>query len=190
MKPCEGRGRAIHDEVLIKKIKSGNQQALRLLIEKYKQHIFKITYSVVKDLQEAEDLTQEVFLKMMDALPSYESRGFKSWLSRIAFNTAIDAYRKKKRKHEELTAFEEDAFHPIQEESAEWAVIDTERKRNIEQAIGEMPESYRTIVKAHYLEGKSYQEIGEEFHLAKKTVEMRLYRARKWMREHWKEDDF
>lgn len=190
MKPDEGRGRTIQDEVLIRKIKAGNQQALRLLIERYKHHIFKITYSVVKDRQEAEDLAQETFLKMVDALPSYQSQGFKTWLSRIALNTAIDAHRKKKRRKEELTAFDEPELQVSHGESAESEAIVMERERKIREAIAHMPENYRFIVHAYYLEGKSYQEICEAYNLAKKTVEMRLYRARKWMREHWKEDEF
>ncbi len=161
-----------------------------MLIEKYKQHVFKVTYSVAKDVQEAEDLTQEAFIKMVDALPSYQSQGFKTWISRIAFNTAIDSYRKKKRRKEELTSYDEPMLRYPLEESAEKAMLKEERLVKVRQAIQDMPENYRAVVYAYYIKEQSYADIASELGLAEKTVEMRLYRARKWMRENWKEDEF
>ncbi len=128
-------------------------------------------------------------MKMMDALPSYQSQGFKTWLSRIAFNTAIDSYRKKKRRKEELTTFEDrsEIFKP--NESAEKVMLTKERLANIHHAIRNMPETFREVVYRYYIQEKSYMDIARELNLAEKTVEMRLYRARKWMRENWKEEE-
>ncbi|GAE91435.1 hypothetical protein JCM21714_384 [Gracilibacillus boraciitolerans JCM 21714] len=76
----KGGESAIYDEQLIKMIKSGNNQALRILIERYKHHVFKVTLSVVHNQQDAEDLAQETFIKMIDALSTYQSQGFKTLL--------------------------------------------------------------------------------------------------------------
>nr|WP_281242751.1 RNA polymerase sigma factor [Salinibacillus kushneri] len=174
----------------MEKVKAGHQQALRMLIEKYKHHIFKVTYSVAKDKQEAEDLTQETFIKMVDALPSYQAQGFKTWLSRIAYHTAIDSYRKKKRRQEDLTSFDEPIFHIEQENSAEMEMLERNKKENVRKAIESMPGSFRDVVFCYYIREMSYAEIAQDLNIAEKTVEMRLYRSRKWMRQYWKEEDF
>jgi RNA polymerase sigma factor (sigma-70 family) len=183
-------GEHIQDDVLIRKIRDGNEQALRMLIEKYKQHIFNITFSVTKDVQEAEDLAQETFMKMVDALPSYQSQGFKTWISRIAFHTSIDYYRKKKRRNEELTTFDTPMIHQQTKDSAEKTMLQETRIKSIRKAIQNMPDTYRDVVFLYYIDEKSYSDIAKELNLAEKTIEMRLYRARKWMKENWKEDEF
>ncbi|MBB6455371.1 RNA polymerase sigma factor (sigma-70 family) [Salirhabdus euzebyi] len=127
---------------------------------------------------------------MVDALPSYESQGFKTWLSRIAFNTAIDSYRKKRRRKEELRTFDEPILHIENEASAENTMLKNDQVEKIQQAIHSMPKNYREVVYGYYIHHKSYAELAIELDLAEKTVEMRLYRARKWMRENWKEEDF
>ncbi|WP_345242794.1 RNA polymerase sigma factor [Pontibacillus salipaludis] len=180
-------GSRIQDERLIEKIKAGHQQALRLLIERYKGHVFKVTYSVVRDEKEAEDLAQETFIKMMDALPSYQSQGFKTWLSRIAMNKAIDYKRKKARQKEDL-AYETLEYERMQSAEEEW--LEREKVLAVSHSIGLLPANYQGVVQAYYIEGKSYNEIAREHALEEKTVEMRLYRARKWMKRNWKEDEF
>ncbi|KGP91021.1 RNA polymerase sigma factor SigW [Pontibacillus chungwhensis BH030062] len=156
-------------------------------MERYKGHVFKVTYSVVRDEKEAEDLAQETFIKMMDALPSYQSQGFKTWLSRIAMNKAIDYKRKKARQKEDL-AFETFEYERIQSAEEEW--LEHEKVTAVSQSIGLLPANYQGVVQAYYIEGKSYSEIASEQALEEKTVEMRLYRARKWMKRNWKEDEF
>lgn len=179
--------RTIDETRLIEKVRSGNQQALRVLIERYKHHLFKVIFSVVRDETEAEDLTQETFIKMMDALPSYEDQGFKTWLSRIAMNKAIDAKRKKKRHQVDLI---EPETLPFVGHSAEEEWLAKEKEQSVSKSIKHLPNNYQGVVEAYYIQGKTYTQIACEYELEEKTVEMRLYRARKWMKENWKEDEF
>ncbi|MDL4842275.1 sigma-70 family RNA polymerase sigma factor [Aquibacillus sp. LR5S19] len=172
----------------MRKIITGNDQALRILIERYKHHVFKITYSVVHDQQEAEDLAQDTFIKMVDALPSYQFQGFKTWLSRIALHKAIDFKRKKARRREELTIAEHE-FHLSIGESSEDVLLKKEKVDLIRQSVQQMPEKLQLTVKCFYLEGLSYTQIAERLEIEEKTVEMRLYRARKWLKSKWKEED-
>ncbi|SDM50204.1 RNA polymerase sigma factor, sigma-70 family [Sediminibacillus halophilus] len=182
-------GASIQDELLIKKIKTGNQQALRLLIERYKHHVFKVTMSVLHDEKAAEDAAQETFIKMVDALPSYQHQGFKTWLGRIAFHKAIDSRRKQQRMKEDVSGPYHE-YHHGQVDSAEEQVLLQERKQRIRDQIEQLPEKLQFAVRCYYLEGMSYAEIANQLDLAEKTIEVRLYRARKWMKAHWKEDDF
>lgn len=65
-------------------------------MEKHRDYLFRSIYSVLKDQKEAEDATQEVFIKIYTSLPKYENQGFKTWITRIAINHAIDMRRKNK----------------------------------------------------------------------------------------------
>nr|WP_272913649.1 sigma-70 family RNA polymerase sigma factor [Pontibacillus yanchengensis] len=172
----------------MEKVKQGNQQALRMIIERYKGYLFKIIYNVVRDETEAEDLTQETFIKMVDALPDYEAKGFKTWLSRIAYHKAIDAKRKRNRRHEELTEGFEWQSTPSDSAEDDW--LQQQKQNKVVGSIQKLPQGYRGVVHAYYIEGKSYSIIAHEQCLAEKTVEMRLYRARKWMKNNWEEDEF
>ncbi|MFC0523553.1 RNA polymerase sigma factor [Pontibacillus salicampi] len=171
-------------------MKQGNEQALRLIIERYKSLVYQIIVNVVRDEKEAEDLAQETFLKMMDALPSYQSKGFKTWLGRIAMHKAIDARRKRQRRQEML---EQDGISfndTLGAKSAEEEWLNREKSAAVASSIQQLPASYQEVVQAYYIEGKTYAEIATEHDLEAKTVEVRLYRARKWMKQHWKKEEF
>ncbi|MFC7061905.1 RNA polymerase sigma factor [Halobacillus seohaensis] len=182
-------GRTIQDERLIKKVLAGNQQATRMLIERYKNHVFKVALSVLRDENHAEDVAQETFIKMLDALPSYKGPGFKTWLGRIAFRKAIDEQRKQKRRLENpLDNGFERTF--LEDDRVEDRLLYREKIQRVRQGMEQLPENYKDVVRAYYIEEKSYREMAKEFQLAEKTIEMKLYRARKWMKNHWKEEDF
>jgi len=71
-------GREVLDDGLIEKIKSGNDHAFRLLVEKYRNHVFHTVYGVLRNEKDAEDAAQEVFMKIYTSLPQYEKQGFKT----------------------------------------------------------------------------------------------------------------
>ncbi|KOS29243.1 RNA polymerase sigma factor SigW [Bacillus anthracis] len=112
-------------------------------------------------------------------------------MARIATNHAIDYKRKKARENEELSLCKETeenikSSHNI----ADLFSLTKEQLLLIAQKLRELPENYRDVVLAHYLEEKSYQEIALQEKIEVKTVEMKLYRARKWIKKHWKEEEF
>ncbi|WP_240468571.1 sigma-70 family RNA polymerase sigma factor [Gracilibacillus sp. YIM 98692] len=182
-------GEHIQEDQLIRRVKAGNNQALRILIERYKHHVFKVTYSVIHDQKEAEDLAQETFIKMMDALPSYQFQGFKTWISRIALHKAIDFKRKKQRQKEDLTSFNQD-YQITQCDNVETEVMKKEKIEKVRNAIHRMPKKFHDVIKCYYLEELSYKQIAKKLKVEESTVKMRLFRARKWMKTNWKEDDF
>ncbi|WP_082235071.1 RNA polymerase sigma factor [Halobacillus massiliensis] len=177
----------VQEEQLIKKVLLGNTQAARILIERYKHHVFKVAMSVMRDEKLAEDVAQETFIKMLDALPSYKGPGFKTWISKIAYRKALDEKRKQKRRPEDPVELD---FEIKSADSTEKEFLKNESIHLIRMAVDQLPENYREVVEAYYIDELSYKEMEEKFGLAEKTVEMKLYRARKWMKKHWKEDDF
>lgn len=183
-------GREISDQVLIQKVKSGNDHAFRLLVEKYRNDLFRTIFAVLRDQKEAEDAAQEVFLKIYTSLPQYEDQGFKTWIIRIAVNHAIDVKRKRDRRQEDTLETVDYDFQGSQSDSVEAEVINKERRILVHQKLNELPANYRSVIYDFYIAEKSYQQMAEEQNVGIKTIETKLYRARLWMKKHWKEDDF
>jgi len=182
--------RAISDQVLIQKVMSGNDHAFRLLVEKYRNDLFRVIYAVLRDQKEAEDVVQEVFLKIYISLPQYENQGFKTWITRISVNHAIDVKRKRDRRQEDvMESVEYECLSP-QSVSVETEVLNKERQSLVRKKLYELPENYQNVIYDFYIAEKSYQQMAEEQNVQVKTIEMKLYRARNWMKKHWKEDDF
>jgi len=178
------------DDVLIEKIKNGNDHAFRILVEKYRNHIFYTVYGVLRNEKDAEDAAQEVFLKIYTSLPQFEGNGFKTWITRIAVNHAIDIKRKQVRRQENQQVEYDETGHSPRLESVELLVINKEKRELLRKRIKELPENYRSVVEDFYIKEKSYQEIAVNQNVQPKTIEVKLYRARQWMKKHWKEDDF
>jgi RNA polymerase sigma factor (sigma-70 family) len=177
------------DSEIVRQVLAGDKAAFRLLLERYRSYVYQVAFSVLKDPRYAEDAAQEAFVKLYYALPRYEHQGFKTWITRIALNQAIDVRRQLQRRKEEPLDWmaEEPVTAESQAESHAMRNLDAEEMR---LKLDSMPESYRQVVHAYYFEDLSYQEIAEKHSVAVKTVESQLYRARIWMRKHWKEDDF
>jgi RNA polymerase sigma factor (sigma-70 family) len=141
--------------------------------------------------KDAEDATQEAFVKIYRSLPRYQGHGFKTWMSRIAVNTAIDYKRKSERRREVIVDPEVGLQTAISaEEPADLVLMRKEQGAMIARYLSELPPNYREVIVSYYMEGKSYQQIAIEQDVEIKTVESKLYRARNWMKKHWKEDDF
>lgn len=182
-------GRVVVDQALIEKAKQGNSHAFRLVVETYQNYIFQAVYGVLRNQQDAEDATQEVFLKIYHSLPKYENQGFKTWIRRIAVNHAIDIRRKKIRRKEDQQVEYEEFYSPMVT-SVEHDVLTSERKQILLRRIEELPKNYQSVVKGFYIDDKTFLELSEEENVKPKSIEVRLFRARQWMKEHWKEDDF
>ncbi|WP_152396893.1 RNA polymerase sigma factor [Paenibacillus guangzhouensis] len=178
------------------RIRRGESAAFRQLIDRFHGHIFQVAYSVVRDRTDAEDIAQNVFIQIHRSLPQYESKGLKTWISRIALNKAIDYKRKLNRRREEVVEDVEvaEGNRPFVASSIEndvlTEVIHRDRQARIRAQLDLIPELHRQMIESYYLEEKSYDQIATECNISLKTVESRLYRARQWLRTHWKEEDW
>ena len=168
----------------------GNDHAFRLLVEKYRNDVFRTVFAVLRDQKEAEDAAQEVFMKIYTSLPKYEYQGFKTWMTRIAVNHAIDVKRKQARRREEVADTLEQQALATPRDSVEKKIIEQDRRTLVRKKLNEVPENYREVIYGFYIAEKSYQQMAEEQNVQVKTIETKLYRARSWMKKNWKEDDF
>nr|WP_281197270.1 RNA polymerase sigma factor [Paenibacillus glacialis] len=169
----------------------GDATAFRFIVDQYSKHIFHTTYSVLRDVKDAEDVAQETFIQIYKSLSQYRSQGFKSWITRIAMNKAIDLKRKKTRRGEDkqYPVFDMELI-PSDEEDPLNRTIRKEKKELFKQKLQTIPDNHRVVLTAFYLEEKNYEQIAQELEVKPKTVESKLYRAREWIRKKWKEEDW
>jgi RNA polymerase sigma factor (sigma-70 family) len=187
----ERRGRTITEENdWIKRIVAGDHEAFRLLMDRYNTYLFHVAYSVLRSTKDAEDVTQEVLLKIYASLPQYQHKGLKTWMTRIAVNKAIDYKRALERKREQLTDDMELLVVEASDTSVEDEVMYAQLQQRVKECLHEIPDNYRQVVVAYYIEDKSYQEIATQLGVAIKTVESKLYRAKQWIRKHWNEEEW
>ncbi|MDQ0116336.1 RNA polymerase sigma factor [Paenibacillus harenae] len=186
----------IQDTDWIKAVQSGGPEHYRPFVQAYGPYIYKTVYAVLHSPHDAEDVTQEALLQIYRSLPECRLDGLKTWITRIAVNRAIDFKRSKARKPEELYESEaslrqgEQADYGGNVPAAEAVALEQENVRHIRERVDELPGNYREVVTAYYMEDKSYEQIAAETGLERKSVESRLYRARSWMKRHWRKEDF
>lgn len=176
------------EESIIQDVINGNEDAFRIIVDKYKNLIYVICKNIVKDPQEAENLTQETFLQAFQSLHRYEFKGFKNWIGRIAVNKSIDYKRKLLKRYEkEISYIEEVENVPNDEPSMQDRMIEDEERKKLLYFCGKLPDKYRIVIHKYYMENKSYREIAVEENISVKTVETRLYRGKKLLRENFRE---
>lgn len=178
------------EEAIIKSILNGNVNEFEQLVKKYETFVFAICMNIIKDPLEAESIAQETFLQVFKSLKNYELKGFKTWISRIATNKAIDYKRKLKQKNTQGVIYlDEVMMQNIEDEfNLQEHFIKQEEKKRMQCLIKELPQKYSTVIYKYYNESKSYQEIALEEGISSRTVESRLYRAKQLIKDKWKED--
>ncbi|MBP1935813.1 RNA polymerase sigma factor [Paenibacillus sediminis] len=183
--------RVIDEQTLIEQIRRGETAAFRKLVESYGEHVYQAAYSILRDVKEAEDAAQETFIQVYKSLPEYRSEGLKMWITRIAIHKAIDTKRKIARRREEQfqekSVIEQLSSH---EEDVLMRLVREEKTESLLRRVAQLPASHREVITAFYLQDKTYDQIAREQGVAVKTVESKLYRARSWIRNHWKEEEW
>jgi RNA polymerase sigma-70 factor (ECF subfamily) len=175
---------------LIKKVKKGDQQAFAELVERYKNSVFAICLRMVGNAQEAEDLSQEAFIRAFNHIDQYDhERKFSTWLFRIATNLSIDFLRRRK-SNISLDAvvpgtegLSLNAMLPDQTAQPEELVVRKETEEMVQNEIKKLPEKYRSAVVLKYIEDLSLKEISEIMDIPVGTVKTRIHRGREMLRK-------
>ena len=174
------------DHDLVRKALDGDQAAFARLRNKYQGSLNAMLYKMVRNQLDAEDLTQEAFIKAFSSLESFNFQyAFSTWLYKIASNNCIDYLRKRRLK---TVSYDE----PIRtgKGEMEMQLPDTttpspdapltasERSKVIQQAIADLPEKYRVVIELRHQREMEYQDIADELDLPLGTVKAHLFRAR------------
>jgi RNA polymerase sigma-70 factor (ECF subfamily) len=166
---------------LIERCLRGDQIAWDAVVRQHWRKVFNVAYKFVGRHDEAEDLAQDIFLKIFKALHTFDRRAnFQTWLISISRNLCIDHYRSV-RKERETMAREIDPSHlaPVsRERSPQSHVEQADLRRQIQEALAELPVTLREAVVKRDLQEFSYQEIAEQLKLPEGTVKSRINRGR------------
>jgi RNA polymerase sigma-70 factor (ECF subfamily) len=180
------------DSVLVTLYRNGNEAAFNLLIDRYHSKVFTTIFLIVKDQDVAEDLLQDVFVKVLHTLNSdkYNEEGkFQPWVMRIAHNLAIDHFRKAKRYPTILLEDGSNLFNSLSfaEDSSEEQRIKEETLVWVRNLIDELPEAQKEVViMRHYLD-MSFQEIAEQTGVSINTALGRMRYALNHIRKKMKQ---
>jgi RNA polymerase sigma-70 factor, ECF subfamily len=176
------------DEMLTAHTLRGEVSAYEELINRYKNSVFAIIYRMTGQYQEAEDISQEVFLTVYQKLYQFDStKKFSPWIHRIAINTCISALRKKNKVP--LLNFDESFLgQHLSEEPDSYGNPDrvlerSELRSEITAALNELPANYRSVLILRYQLDLNNQEIADTLGLNKENVEVKVHRARKALRK-------
>jgi RNA polymerase sigma-70 factor, ECF subfamily len=166
---------------LIAECLAGNQAAWETIVRQHRRKVFNLAYKFVGKHDEAEDLTQDIFLKIFKALRTFDRRAnFQTWLISISRNLCIDHYRSV-RKERETIAREVDASSlspPSHERSPLQSLERRDLRELLREALERLPLTLRTAVVLRDLQELSYQEIADQLGLPEGTVKSRINRGR------------
>ncbi len=182
------------DQEVVRWAREGHERAYRELVRRYERPIFSLVYRMVRDRELAEDLSQETFVKALNAIESYRPEfKFSSWIFKIANNAAIDHLRRRELDTLSLEGAR-DATTPERAEATALQIKDRgespleemeakELGSAIELAIGKLRPEYQSCILLRHVEDRSYEEIAEILDLPLGTVKTYIHRARAELKE-------
>lgn len=173
------------DEELAAAAQAGDLRAYEELVQRYQRFVFRVLWSrTASSREDVEDLAQDTFVRAWERLDTYDtSRPFKSWIARIASNTAIDRYRSDSRRPatSELTEIQETVAGGDPDPAA--ATIGNERQHHLLSRLKELPEHYREVIVLRFIEDQSYEEIAAALDLPLGSVKTRIFRGRELLKQ-------
>jgi RNA polymerase sigma factor (sigma-70 family) len=182
----------------VQALQGGDDEALRRIMGRYKEQIYRfLLHSMHYNRFQAEDLTQEVFVRCYNSIDQFSGRGsLKHWLFRIANNLLKDMARSRRYKESMRTDSldsqpdDDDQVKPLEvltlEANPASAMQNRETLDALKQAIADLPEDLKAPFVLAVLEQMSHIEVGAQLGLSSKAVEMRVYKARKLLEEKMK----
>ena len=178
------------DAEVIRRCLTGDERAYRELVRRYQRQVYSIALRMLRRAEDAEDLTQDTFVRMVKALDRYDpSRPFSAWLFTIVTRLCIDHIRRRKWTPVSLFQTEpgSDEEYTIEVEDSglkpdEFASHNEEERRT-EELIQSLPPHYRIVVVLRHQQDLSYEEIAEALNLPLGTVKARIHRARALLKE-------
>ncbi|HKF38775.1 MAG TPA: sigma-70 family RNA polymerase sigma factor [Ktedonobacteraceae bacterium] len=180
---------ALSDAELVELVLAGEQDAFAVLVERYKDAVQNLAYRMLSNATEAEDVTQEVFVRAYTQLATYKSaHKFSTWLLSIASHLAIDQLRRRRflaLPLEDVPFLEWIADLGV---GPEQSALEGEQQDEIQSYLQRLPGKYRAVIVLRYWYDLSYEEIGMALNLTPALVKARLHRARELLARYIKDN--
>jgi RNA polymerase sigma-70 factor (ECF subfamily) len=169
------------EQALIERCRSGSDAAFGELVDRYKNLVYGVILRTVADRSRADDLAQEVFLRVHRGLLSFRGQSsLATWLFRITRNVCLET---RDRRQFERSLESVDADHRrIEPQATDRAFTDLELRDRLDKALAQLPPAARFLVSAHYLGGQKYEELAQALDLPVGTVKTHLHRAKRRLR--------
>jgi RNA polymerase sigma-70 factor (ECF subfamily) len=169
-----------NERELVERCRLGDEGAFQELVDRYKDLVFALIARTIRDRSHAEDLAQDVFLRIHRGLPYFRAEArLSTWIYRIVVNTCLQEHGRPDR----FVSIDEDeprSRNPVAADDRQFE--DLEMRERLEKAITRLPANYRLLIAAHYLEGVKYEDLAEAFQLPLGTVKTQLHRAKQQLR--------
>ena len=170
----------IDDQYYIRMVRDGGTNAFAVLVDRYKDMVFTLSLKMLKNREEAEEVSQDTFVKIYKSLSKFNGESkFSTWIYKVAFNTCLDRLKKNKRSQpfaglDEFT--EQEAISLI---NVLDSIEERERKRMIQDCLQGLPGEDSFLLTLYYFDEHSLEEIAKIIGINPNNVKIRLYRSRK-----------
>lgn len=185
----------MNETELIERLQKKDEAAFRFLVETYQDRVFNTAISIVQNAEDAEDVSQEVFMQVFRSIHSFKGESkLSTWIYRITTTRALDHLRSRKSKKrfgflQRLFGEDNEALYEVPDFNHPGVAMD--RKENaakLFKAIGQLPENQKIAFTLHKLESLSYQEISEIMKTSVAAVESMMHRAKQNLRKILEKD--
>jgi len=169
----------LNDQHYINLIIEGDTHAFAVLVDRYKNLVFTLSFKMLQNREEAEEVSQDAFIKVYRSLPKFKSESkFSTWLYKITYNTCLDRLRSKKRTTQIVSAddfIEHDVRSLI---NVLDAIQERERKQKIQKCLGLLPGEDNFLLTLYYFEENSLKEISKIMGINENNLKIKLFRSR------------
>ncbi|MEE9371499.1 MAG: sigma-70 family RNA polymerase sigma factor [Saprospiraceae bacterium] len=162
------------DQELVYQLRNKDEKTIKYFIRKYQNYIYTICFGVLKSKEEAEEASQDTFLKILNAISTYTPNGkITTWMYTVAYRTSLDYLKKRKRT---IDIYYFDAGSAVISDNI---LLETEKKAVINQLINQLSSEDAGLIRMYYLGEMSIKELSSELKLTENNIKVKLYRARK-----------
>lgn len=171
---------ATNDDIIINQIIAGDSSAFAVLVDRYKDLVFTLALRMLKNREEAEEVSQDTFIKVYKSLHKFKGDSkFSTWIYKVAYNSCLDQIKKNK-KHQNNVEINEFTHHKIKTlDNAFDALVDKERNQLIQDCLNLLPSEDNFLLTLYYFEEQSLDEIANVVGLTPNNVKVKLFRSRK-----------
>jgi RNA polymerase sigma-70 factor (ECF subfamily) len=174
----------VDERALIERCRTGDDTAFGELVDTYKNLVYGLVHRLVGDPSQADDIAQDVFLKIHRGLPYFRGDArLSTWIYRIVQNVCFEARAKRASAAAHVTSAYHRDGRAFDTGRPDAAFADFELRDRLEKAIAQLPDQYRVLIAAHYLDGIQYEALAEALDMPLGTVKTHLYRAKRRLRE-------
>jgi RNA polymerase sigma-70 factor, ECF subfamily len=174
---------AVNERELVERCRRGDEGAFQELVDRYKDLVFALIARTVQDRSRAEDLAQDVFLRIHRGLPYFRGEArLSTWIYRIVANVCLQDQARPPAGRETVSLDGDGARGSVTASTPDRRFGDLELRDRLEKAIARLPAHYRLLVAAHYLQGVQYEDLADAMQLPLGTVKTQLYRAKQQLR--------